>query len=61
MHNHWIAQFDAALKQHYGIDHFDAGLSIVELRRYSDLEPVEAAHTFARDYDLDRVDGPWGS
>lgn len=60
MNTNWITNFDAALKKHYGIDHFDAGLGVTELRRYSDLDPVKAAHQFAQDYDLDRIDGPWG-
>lgn len=60
MDNNWLERFDAALKKRYGIDHFDAGLSITELARYSDLDPVEAAQTFATEYDLDRIDGPWG-
>lgn len=60
MKQRWQEQFDAALKRHYSIDHNDAGLTSQELERYADLDPVEAAHTFARDYDLDRIDGPWG-
>lgn len=59
MDNTWLSRFDAALKKHYGIDHFDAGLTISELARYSDMDAVDAAHQFACDYDLDRIDGPW--
>lgn len=60
MDTNWLANFDAALKRHYGIDHYDAGLTLTELARYSELQAVEAANQFARDYELDRIDGPWG-
>ena len=56
----WLAQFDAALERHFAINHIDAGMDAQQLARYRDLEPEEAALTFGLDYDLDRVDGPWG-
>lgn len=56
----WTHEFDANLKRYYAIDHVDAGLSEQDLARYRDLTPQEAALAFGQDYDLDRVDGPWG-
>lgn len=56
----WTYHFDAYLKQFYGIDHNDAGLDEQQLARYQDLKPREGALTFGQDYDLTRVDGPWG-
>lgn len=61
MDDNWLHQFDAFLKRFFGIDHFDAGLDLTQMMRYADLKPEEAALTFGQDYDLDRIDGPWGA
>jgi hypothetical protein len=58
--NSWTEQFDQALKKFFAIDHIDAGLDEEQLARYRDLDPQEAALVYGQDYDLDRVDGPWG-
>ncbi len=58
--DNWTRDFDTYLKRYYAIDHIDAGMSDQDLARYRDLEPREAALAFGQDYDLDRVDGPWG-
>lgn len=55
----WLADFDAELSSHYGIDHIDAGMDPEQIRRYADLDPKQAAHAYANDYDLDRITG-WG-
>lgn len=58
--DNWTYHFDAYLKRFHAIDHTDAGLDEQQLAGYRDLKPREAALTFGRDYDLTRVDGPWG-
>ncbi len=58
--NNWLKAFDTELKQRFGIDHSDAGMDEVQIARYRDLDPQDAAHAFGEDYDLDRIDGPWG-
>ena len=61
MDTNWLHHFDASLKRFFGIDHNDAGMDAEQLKRYEDLKPQEAALTFGQDYDLDRIDGPWGA
>jgi hypothetical protein len=56
----WTHNFDECLKRYFAIDHIDAGMSEQDLARYRDLTPQDAALTFGQDYDLNRVDGPWG-
>jgi len=56
----WLRDFDTALKSMFAIDHEDAGLGDVELARYADLAPRDAALQFGEDYELQRVDIGWG-
>ncbi|HGM6050057.1 MULTISPECIES: hypothetical protein [Stenotrophomonas] len=56
---HWCTAFNAALQAHFALTIQDAGLTDMELSRYSDLQPKEAALTFGEDHDLDRVDRGW--
>ncbi|MDH0549550.1 hypothetical protein N7635_02980 [Stenotrophomonas sp. GD04006] len=59
MNAHWCTAFNAALQAHFALTIQDAGLTDMELSRYSDLQPKEAALTFGEDHDLDRVDRGW--
>lgn len=56
----WLRDFDHYMINFYAIDHVDAGMNPVDLRRYSDLDPREAALVYGQDYDLCRVDSIWG-
>ena len=55
----WLSDFEAFMKQFWGMDLNDAGLDQVQINRYRDLTPKEAALTFGEDYDLDRIDRGW--
>lgn len=57
----WLEEFDQAMKRYFAIDHHDAGMSEADIARYRDLEPKEAALQYGEDYDLNRIDGPWGA
>lgn len=57
----WLRDFDAAMKRHFLMDHAEAGMGQVELARYADLRPYEAALQYGEDYDLQRVDVDWMS
>ena len=56
----WLAQFDAAMKRFFAIDHAEAGLEEAQLQWYADLPPREAALRFGEDYDVPLVDVWWG-
>lgn len=57
----WLEHLEALFKQRFAMSTSDAGFTAVELARYSDLTPEVAADELGADYDIERVDGGWGS
>lgn len=57
----WLEHLEALFKLRYAMSTRDAGFTAVELARYSDLTPEAAADELGADYDIERVDGGWGS
>lgn len=55
----WLNDFDGFMKQFFGIDSNDAGVSEERLIPYRNLPPREAALEFGEEYDLDRIDRGW--